>query len=132
MKYSIYVRNMGLQYKKTVLVVDDDPGMLCAMEDSLEMRGYRIYTACCGEEAINKAVMLKPDLIILDISMPGKSGFEVLSELKKISSTRRIPVFILSVNDHKKDIEKGFLLGAVKYIIKPCSIKKLDMMISGI
>ena len=78
-----------------------------------------IITAKSGPEALEKAAVDKPDLILLDIIMPGMNGFEVLTKLKESDATRPIPVIVISGLSDEEDEEKGFLLGAVDYIVKP-------------
>jgi len=80
---------------------------------------YIIATASSGPEALEKVISEKPDLVLLDIIMPGMSGFDVLAEFKKNEETRGVPVIIISGLADENDEEKGLLLGAVDYITKP-------------
>jgi len=80
---------------------------------------YLIITAKSGIEALEKVTQENPDLILLDIVMPGMSGFDVLARLKESNETSRIPVIIISGLDHEGDEEKGLLMGAVDYVAKP-------------
>lgn len=101
-----------------ILAVDDDRFNLSVLTDILKT-GYDMVTAGCGEEALRLAREKKPDLILLDIIMPGMDGFEVLKELKQCDTTRHIPVICITGLKSVKDEERGFFLGAVDYITKP-------------
>jgi CheY-like chemotaxis protein len=99
-----------------VLVVEDDAKTRELLCFSLIKEGFRVEEARDGEEAVRKARALQPVLITLDILLPRKDGWEVLSELKKDAVTRDIPVIIISIVD---DPERGFSLGAAEYLLKP-------------
>lgn len=99
-----------------VLVVEDDPQAAELLGVALTSRGYEVAHASDGDGAIEKAKALKPSIIVLDILLPGKDGWEVLRELKAIPETHAIPVVIVSVLDDKR---LGISLGAVDYLVKP-------------
>jgi len=102
----------------TLLIVDDDASSLMELASILK-QDYKIYAVKDGRPALDKAQEAVPDLILLDVVMPGMSGFEVLAELKKMEKTKHIPVlFITGVNDNEGERE-GFACGAVDYIRKP-------------
>ncbi len=110
---------MGNPQPFTILAVDDNLLNLKLIEKSLTKEGYRILTAIGGRDGRALASKEKPDLILLDIQMPGEDGFEVIKQLKKDSTTETIPViFITGVSDVHAKL-KGFELGAVDYITKP-------------
>jgi sigma-B regulation protein RsbU (phosphoserine phosphatase) len=102
-----------------ILVVDDDPVSLKMLEKSLHNEGYGVVTATDGPPARQLASDEQPDLIILDIMMPGEDGFEVMDYLKKNSRTASIPVIFLTGRDELDTKLKGFDLGAVDFITKP-------------
>ncbi|WAH38278.1 ATP-binding response regulator [Alicyclobacillus dauci] len=102
---------------KTVLVVDDDQGVLDLMRRFLVREGYGVLTCSNGLEAIALAKQVKPDVIVLDLMMPGVDGWTVLSALKKDDETVHIPVLIQSFTDTDKNL--GFAMGAVEYLTKP-------------
>ena len=104
--------------KNKLLIVDDDTANLLELIDILKSE-YKIYTAKNGISALEIAKKFLPDLILLDIIMPGMSGYEVLAELRKYDSTMKIPVIFVSGSDTSEDIQKGLSLGAVEYITKP-------------
>jgi len=99
-------------------VVDDAPEIGVLMEEILMPRGYSVESACNADVAIEKIRQSPPDLILLDILMPGKDGYEFCKELKN-TVYRKIPVIIVSIKDKKGDIDKGLKAGAADYIVKP-------------
>jgi diguanylate cyclase (GGDEF)-like protein len=104
--------------KNKVLVIDDEKSNLLVLHTILSPV-YTVFTAKSGEEGLLRVEDDKPDLILLDIIMPGLDGFEVLRRLKNSPDTRHIPVIIITGLDNEVNEEKGFLLGAVDYITKP-------------
>jgi DNA-binding response OmpR family regulator len=106
-----------------ILVVEDDPKSSELLKIYLTQEGYDVATAFAGKEAIKTAKELKPMAITLDIILPGKSGWDVLKELKELPETKDIPVIIVSILEEK---ERGFSLGAVDYLVKP--IKKEELL----
>lgn len=103
----------------TVLMVDDTSANLQVLQATLEVRGYRLLAARDGASALSAAAKARPDLILLDIMMPGMDGYEVCRRLKTDPATRDIPVIFLSALSQTADKVKGFELGAVDYITKP-------------
>jgi diguanylate cyclase (GGDEF)-like protein len=101
-----------------ILAVDDEKSNLMVL-NSILSADYTVLTAKSGEEALSRVAEEPPDLILLDILMPGIDGFEVLRTLKKSPETRMIPVIIITGLQSDTDEEKGLLLGAVDYITKP-------------
>ncbi len=112
----------GERNAKTVLVVEDDRMAADLLTLYLTNAGYNVLTAVDGEEAIKKAQEFHPFLITLDIMLPKKDGWDVLSELKNTPGVADIPVIIVSIVDNK---DLGFSLGAVEYLIKPIDRVKL-------
>lgn len=104
--------------KRTVLIVDDEPFFRQVIKDVLS-EIYHVIESPDGEQAFEMAERLQPDLIILDVEMPGKSGIDVCQELKEGISTRTIPVLMLSARAEKADIVVGLHAGADDYITKP-------------
>ncbi len=103
---------------KTILVVEDDKFLRELISKKLKDEGYQLAQAVDGEEGAEKAKKVSPDLILLDLILPGIDGFEVLSRIKKDPTTSDIPVIILSNLGQKEEIEKGIKLGATDYLIK--------------
>ncbi len=116
---------------KKVLVVDDELDMANLIKSNLEKGKYEVICALSGKEGIEKAKEIHPDIITLDILMPGMDGFQVLETLKNDPELSRIPVILISiVADAKK--EKGFNLGAVDYIKKPVDFESLSSSINKV
>jgi two-component system sensor histidine kinase/response regulator len=107
--------------KPTVLVVDDTPDNLALMSTLLKGQ-YKVKVANSGEKALKMVAAHPPDLILLDVMMPGMDGREVLQHLKENPRTANVPVIFLTSNDQECDEELGLNLGAVDYITKPFSI----------
>jgi PAS domain S-box-containing protein len=108
--------------KRTVMIVDDEPAVVKFLELQLSKAGYNVVTVQDAQTAIKMARERHPDVITLDILMPGVDGFKVLEELKSDKSTEAIPVIILSIVE---DPAKGFTLGAADYLKKPIEVPKL-------
>ena len=101
-----------------ILLVEDDRFLIKAVYTKLTQKGFEVVLANDGDEAISKAKTEKPELVLLDMVLPKKSGFEVLRELKGNPETASIPVFILSNLAQDQDIQEGKALGAEDYIVK--------------
>lgn len=102
-----------------ILVIEDNPGSLRLLVYTLEHEGYQVITAVNGLEGLIKALEEKPDLVILDIMLPGKDGFEVCYRLRTESQTSHLPVLVLSVKDQEVDKAIALRVGADAYITKP-------------
>jgi len=110
---------------KKILVVDDEDDILHFLEMVLREKGYQVTTASGGHEALTRAQIDKPDLVLLDIMMPQMDGCEVLKLLRVDEETRRIPVAMLSARTEAKDRVQGLQEGAIDYICKPFSLTEL-------
>ncbi|KPJ73389.1 hypothetical protein AMJ48_01370 [Parcubacteria bacterium DG_74_1] len=104
--------------KQKILMIEDDPFTRKLYRNKLNLAGFDVDEAISGEEGLNKVRAEKPDLILLDIILPRKSGLDVLIELKGNEKTKDIPVIILSVLGQVQDIKKGLTLGAKDYLVK--------------
>jgi signal transduction histidine kinase len=111
--------------KDVVLIIDDNPTNLGVVVESLEESGFKIIVARNGEMGLKRARLVKPDIILLDIIMPGISGFETCSRLKADKSTVNIPVIFMTALDNTEDKVKGFELGGVDYITKPVQVEEV-------
>lgn len=109
---------MAEEKKVKIALVEDERFLLGAMRDKLKREGFDVYTATNGEIGLEVIRKEKPALILLDLIMPIKSGFDVLEELQKDSELKNIPVIILSNLGQESDIQKGKELGAADYLIK--------------
>jgi DNA-binding response OmpR family regulator len=103
---------------KTILIIEDDKFLRELIAQKLVKEGYETSEAIDGEEGIKKVQETKPDLVLLDLILPGIDGFEVLSKMREDPSLAQIPVIILSNLGQKEDVERGLKLGAVDYLIK--------------
>ncbi len=110
---------------KKVLVVDDSPTDSHLLTEMLRKNGFAVVTASTGEEGVNKAKTEKPDLVLMDIVMPGMSGFEATRALSKNAETASIPVIICSTKGQETDKAWGLRQGARDYIVKPITEKVL-------
>ena len=113
-----------------LLLIDDDFAHLQLMKTTLE-REYTVSIASTGVHGLELAAERKPDLILLDLSMPGMDGYEVCRRLKENPDTRRIAVIFVSARDDKDDEYRGFTLGAVDYINKPINLQILNARITA-
>lgn len=102
-----------------VLAVDDDPVIQRLLQVNLEMEGYEVELAADGEEALTKVRSFKPEIILLDIMMPKKDGWQVCAELKEDSEFEAVPIVFLSARAQDADVQRGTDLGADAYITKP-------------
>ena len=103
---------------KKILIIEDDVFLNELMAKKLIEEGFDVLKAANGEEGLEQARQEKPDLILLDLILPGMDGFEILEKLKEDTETSSIPVIILSNLGQREDIERGFDLGADDYLIK--------------
>jgi len=103
---------------KTILIIEDDKFLRELIVQKLIKEGFEISEAVDGEEGMKKVKEEKPDLILLDLILPGIDGFEVLARMKEDPVLAAIPVIILSNLGQKEDVERGLKLGAVDYLIK--------------
>lgn len=101
-----------------IVLAEDDKFLSRAYKDGLEEAGFEVVIALDGESAIEKIKAEKPDLVLLDLIMPVKNGFEVLGEMVTDDRLKGIPVIILSNLSQESDVERGKALGAVDYLVK--------------
>jgi len=104
--------------QKKVLLIEDDLSLLKIYGNKLKINQFNVSVATTGDEGLRKAQIEQPDIILLDLILPGKDGFLVLEELKENPITKEIPVVILSNLGQKDDIQRGRALGAVDYLVK--------------
>ena len=103
----------------TILVVDDSPTQMKLATNCLQTQGYRLITAVDGEEALRKANSEKPDLIVLDVILPGQNGFQICRTLKTSADTKDIPVVMVTSKNQESDRFWGMKQGADAYLTKP-------------
>ena len=115
---------------KRILVIEDEPQMLLGLRDNLELEGYEVVTASDGEDGLAKAISTAPDLVILDITLPRKNGFEVCRELR--ARANPTPVVMLTARSQETEKVLGLELGADDYVTKPFSVKVLLQRIKAL
>lgn len=118
--------------KQTILVIDDEKDILKLLQYSLEKEGYQVLLSKTGEEGLDLARNKRPDLIILDLMLPGIDGLEVCKLLKARAATSHIPVLMLTAKSTETDQIVGLELGASDYIAKPFGIKVLLARVKNI
>ncbi len=103
---------------KKILFVEDEPSLQKTLGGKLKNKGYEIISAFDGDEGVRMAKEEKPDIILLDIILPKKSGFEVLQDIKSDKTTEAIPVIILTNLENIEEVEKALELGSTTYLVK--------------
>ena len=115
--------------KETLLVVEDDRSLREGLAMNFQLRGYRVLTAADGETGVRLAFDDRPDLIVLDLMLPGLDGFEILTQLREKEID--VPVLILSARGQVSDKVDGFRLGADDYVTKPFQLPELIARVEG-
>ena len=111
--------------KKKILVVDDSRTALFMVTTILRKERYELVTACDGEQALEVAAAERPDLILMDVIMPRKTGFEACRELKRREDTKAIPVILVTTRGEGENVEAGFQSGCNDYVTKPINALEL-------
>jgi len=120
------------QIKKKILIIDDEPDIVTTTKYSLENAGYEVHAACDGEEGLRKLEVVKPDLMLLDLMLPGQSGFQIAQEIKSKDEFKNIPIIVLSGRTGDMDKYVAVKKGVVQYIEKPIDMDKLLFHIKDI
>ena len=110
---------------KRVLIADDEPNLVAALEYLLQQGGYEVLIARNGDEALALLDQRVPDLVLLDVMMPRKSGYEICSRIRSQPEWRHIKVIMLSAKGRDAEVNKGLTLGADLYVTKPFSTREL-------
>lgn len=118
--------------KEKILIVDDEKDIVRMLDYNLKKEGFRTLSASDGEEALDKAIRERPDIVLLDLMLPGIDGLEVCKSLKKEAKTAGIPVIMLTAKTQEADKIVGLELGADDYVTKPFSIRELIARIKAI
>jgi twitching motility two-component system response regulator PilH len=116
----------------TVLIIDDSPTELHLFQGMLEKNGFNTLVADNGEEGLRQAITSRPDVILMDVVMPGMNGFQATRKLSKDPKTSSIPVIIITTKDQETDKIWGMRQGAVEYLVKPVTEKQLVAMINQV
>ena len=118
--------------KVRVLVVDDDPSLRLLVKVALTREGFSFREAADGEKGLAEIAADRPDLVLLDVNMPGMDGFEVLKKLRSRESTRELPVILLTAQGDEKTTALAFELGARDHLVKPFTIPQLNSRIRAV
>jgi len=118
--------------RKSVLVVDDDEGVLVTVKKALLPKGYSVLTASTGERGLQVARQQRPDMVILDVILPGIKGRDLCSKLKSDPETRDIPVIFLTAKDSPDDIEAEMAVGGESHLSKPVNTRELVATVKNI
>ena len=110
---------------KKVLIADDEPNIVISLEYLMRREGYEVKVARDGEEALTLIRNDRPDLVLLDAMMPGKTGFEVCQQVRAEERLNQVRILMLTAKGRETDITKGKALGADAYIVKPFSTREL-------
>lgn len=120
---------------KKILIADDEPNIVISLEFLMKREGYDVTIATDGEEAVNRIRADRPDLVLLDVMMPKKSGFEVCQEVKADPALQAIRILMLTAKGRDTDIAKGMALGANAYMTKPFAtrdlVEKVHQLLGG-
>ena len=115
-----------------ILVVDDEPDITALVAYHLAKAGYRVSTASSGAEALKAASEEKPDVVVLDLMLPGLSGYDVLTDLRSREETRDVGVILLTARREEVDRIRGLSLGADDYLTKPFSPQELTLRVAAV
>ncbi|MFZ3081617.1 response regulator transcription factor [Rhodoferax ferrireducens] len=113
-----------------ILVADDEPNIVISLEYLLKREGYTVLVARDGQEALEAIAREKPDLVLLDVMMPKKTGFEVCQALRASDDLQAIKILMLTAKGRDTDVAKGLALGADAYITKPFSTRELVLKVA--
>jgi len=114
---------------QTILIVEDEPQIQTLLSEHLTDEGYAVLTASTGTEALVQAKAVTPDLILLDVMMPGMSGFDVCNILRDQAETRTTPIIFLTAVSEMTRKVMGLRLGATDYITKPFDLRELTVRV---
>jgi len=110
---------------RKILIADDEPSIVAAVEFLLQRNGYDVLVARDGEEALRLVEAAHPDLVLLDVMMPQKSGYEVCARIRERADWRDIRIIMLSARGRDAEVSRGLAAGADVYVIKPFSTREL-------
>ncbi len=120
---------------KKILLVDDEPYIIKSLSFVLEKKGYNVLCANNGEDALDKIKSYRPDLVLLDVMMPKKTGYDVCMEIRKYQEFKDLYIIMLTAKSQDSDKEKGLEAGANEYLTKPFSpgkmLQRLEEIFSG-
>ena len=108
-----------------LLIADDEPNILISLEFLMKREGYEVHLARDGQEALDAIAALRPDLVLLDVMMPRKSGFDVCQEVRATEALKHTRILMLTAKGRDTDVAKGTALGVNAYMTKPFSTTEL-------
>ncbi|MBE0546634.1 MAG: response regulator [Rubrivivax sp.] len=114
-----------------ILIADDEPNILISLEFLMKREGYEVHLARDGQEALDALRREHPRLVLLDVMMPNKTGFEVCQEVRNDDSLRSTLILMLTAKGRETDIVKGLAMGADAYMTKPFSTRELVQKVRG-
>lgn len=114
---------------KKVLIADDEPNIVISLEFLMRHGGYQVETAADGEEALRRIATFRPDLILLDVMLPLRDGFEVCQKIRENPDWNDVKIVMLTAKGREVEVAKGLALGADAYITKPFATKDLLMRV---
>src|SRR5690625_3294567 len=114
---------MSSNDKKSIIVVEDEPSLVFTLKDTLENEGYNVHVVEEGSTAVEHVQRINPDLMLLDLMLPGKSGYDICREVRELNYT--FPIIMLTARDQEIDKVTGLNIGADDYITKPFGVKEL-------
>lgn len=117
---------------KRILIADDEPNIVAALEFLLQRNGYEVQVARDGNEALKLIAQFRPDLVLLDVMMPLRSGYDVCQSVREHEDWRHIKIVMLSAKGRDVEMNKGLSLGADLYITKPFSTRELVAKINAL
>ena len=123
---------MTLIPKGKIIVADDDLDVCELLEMKLRQSNYQVHTALDGLQALEMIRSIRPNLVILDIMMPLMSGMDVLRQMRSEPAIADIPVILMTAKRQEKDVDSGFALGVVDYIIKPFNLRDLVVQVESV
>jgi DNA-binding response OmpR family regulator len=110
---------------KKILIVDDEPNIVMSLEFLMKREGFAVAVAIDGEEALTRMVEFEPDLVLLDVMMPKKNGYDVCQEIRANAAWSQVKVLMLTAKGRDTEVAKGIAIGADAYMTKPFSTKDL-------
>ena len=108
-----------------VLIADDEPNIVISLEYLMKREGYEVLIARDGQEALDIILRERPQLVLLDVMMPHKTGFEVCQQVRATDSVKDTPILMLTAKGRETDVAKGLGVGATAYLAKPFSTKEI-------
>ena len=113
-----------------ILIADDEPNIVISLEYLLKREGYQVVVARDGQEALDAIAREHPDLVLLDVMMPHKTGFEVCQAVRSTPGVEATPILMLTARGRETDVAKGLALGANAYMTKPFSTRELVLKVA--